>query len=221
MRKTFYHGSEHIIRSPRFGVGNAYNDFGLGFYCAENRAQAAEWAVSRDRNGFVSAYTIELDGLRVINLCSSGYTLLNWISVLFNFREFGVASSASYPARDYIMKNYAVDIQGCDCMIGYRADNSCFALTQDFLSGKISYQALRKAVAGSSANRQFVLKSNRAFDRISFTGHEAALFRDHYPVKASRELKAMRVTPSETGKHDLYITQLVEEDIKPYDPRLR
>ena len=98
MSINIYHGSEIIVRQPRFGAGRAYNDFGLGFYCTEYREHAAEWAVSSGRNGFVSAYSLDTSGLRVINLCGPQYTALHWIYILLNYREFDIPSRMLQPA---------------------------------------------------------------------------------------------------------------------------
>ena len=221
MRKTIYHGSERIVRSPGFGAGNAFNDFGLGFYCCEQAGPAAEWAVSYDRNGFVTEYTIETDGLRIVNLCSSQYCALHWLYVLQSFREFENSSPLVHRAKEYINKNFAVDHQGCDCMIGWRADNSCFALAQDFLEGSLPYRSFSRALSASDSNRQFVLKSNRAFERISFTGFESALSAGHYPEAASRELRILKEAKVPHARDDLFIGKLIEEDVKAYDLRLR
>ena len=61
MDKKIYHGGKRIVRTPAFGIGRQYNDFGLGFYCAEYPQYAAEWAVGSGRNGFISAYSIDAD----------------------------------------------------------------------------------------------------------------------------------------------------------------
>ena len=221
MRKTIYHGSDRIVRAPGFGAGSASNDFGLGFYCCGQAGPAAEWAVSYDRNGFVSAYSIETDGLRIVNLCSTQYCALHWLYVIQSFREFGSSSPLAHRAKEYINRNFAVDHQGCDCMTGWRADNSCFALAQDFLEGRISYRSLSRALASDDANRQFVLKSNRAFERISYTGCETALAADHWPGAVSRELRILKEAKPSCGRGDLFIDRLIEEDVKPYDMRLR
>jgi hypothetical protein len=221
MRIDIYHGSETAVRQPRFGVGRAYNDFGLGFYCTESREYAAEWAVSSGRNGFVSAYTLDTSGLRVINLCGPQYTAMHWLCILLNFREFDVAAPLSQQAREYINRNYAVDYQGCDCISGYRADDVCFTFAREFLSGGISYQSMDRQLRGSSANREFVLKSNRAFDRIMYSGHETALVSVCYPVRSARELSALRSMKASAGRNDLFITDMIREEVKPYDPRLR
>lgn len=221
MDKKIYHGSSRIVRPPKFGSGNQYNDFGLGFYCSETPQHAAEWAVRSGRNGFVSGYSINTDGLRIINLCGPQYSPLHWISLLLSFREFDMFQPSARSAREYINRYYSVDHQGIDCIIGYRADNSCFMFVQDFLDGRLSYQSLRQALTGDPANRQFVLKSNRAFDRISFTGYETALAAEYYPAGASREFRMLSSILSRRESSGLYITQMTEEDIKPYDLRLQ
>ena len=218
---SIYHGSEITVRQPRFGAGHAYNDFGLGFYCTEHKEYAAEWATASGRNGFVSAYSLDTSGLRIINLCGPQYTALHWLQVLLNYREFDVAAPLSQQAREYIGRYFSVDYQGCDCITGFRADDVCFAFAKDFLSGKLSYHSLDAYLRSSSSNREFVLKSNRAFDRITYTGNEPALRRISYPAFAARELAALRSIEPSSGRGDIFISDLIREEVKPYDPRLR
>ena len=220
MNKKIYHGGERIVRTPAFGTGRPYNDFGLGFYCTEYPQYAAEWAVRTGRNGFVSSYMIDTEGLRIINLCSSQYNPLHWLGLLFNYREFDLSSDTAYRASEYINKYYSVDHQACDCIIGYRADNRCFMFAQDFLNAKLSYLSFRSALTGDDSNRQFVLKSNRAFDRIIFAGYEPALRDTSYPAGRSRELRYMKSIKSSEGNNDFFITDLIEEEVRPYDTRL-
>ncbi|MBE6027255.1 MAG: DUF3990 domain-containing protein [Clostridiales bacterium] len=217
MERKIYHGSDHIVRTPVFGAGRPFNDFGLGFYCAEYPEYAAEWAVESDRNGFVSAYSIDPDGLRAINLCGPQYNVLHWLSLLLAFREFDMSSDTAHRAREYINKYYSVDYQSCDCITGYRADNRLFMFAQEFLDGRLAYQDLKRLVSGNS-NRQFVLKSNRAFDRVSFSGYRPALSEDSYPVRRSRELRAIKSLKQSSG--GLFITDLIEQEVRPYDSRL-
>ena len=220
MIRKIYHGSSRIVRTPGFGEGRQYNDFGLGFYCSEYPQYAAEWSVETDRNGFVSAYGMECDGLRIINLCGPQYTPLHWLSLLFDYREFDYFSAVSRRSREYINKYFSVDHQGCDCIVGYRADNSCFMFAQDFLDGRLSYQALKNALTSDMSNRQFVLKSNRAFDRARFDGYETALSRDCYPVKVSRELRFIKNVRNSKFKNEFFVTDLLDQEVSPYDTRL-
>lgn len=221
MDKRIYHGGAKIVRTPAFGIGRPYNDFGLGFYCTEYPQYAAEWAVGPGRNGFVSAYSIDTDGLRIINLCSSQYNPLHWLGLLFNYREFDLSSDTAYRAKEYINKHFPIDNQASDCIIGYRADNRCFMFAQNFLDAKLSYMSFRSALQSDDSNRQFVLKSNRAFDRIIFAGYEAVLRETSFPVRQSREIKYMKSVKPFTDGNDFFITDLIEGAIKPYDTRLR
>lgn len=217
---SIYHGSEHIVRRPEFGMGNAYNDFGLGFYCSESARGAAGWATGKGRNGFVSAYNINTDRLRVINLCSSQFTLLHWLAVLFNFREFDFSSAIARSAREYINRDFSLDIQGSDCIIGYRADDICFKFAQDFINGVMSYQSLKIHMIGSDRNRQFVLKSNRAFESITFAGYEPALSDAYYAEDYAREIRALRSAKPFINKNDFFIDRMIDEEISAYDTRL-
>ena len=91
MKKTVYHGSDHIIERPKYGYGKIYNDYGVGFYCTENQNMAKEWGVSADKNGYANRYEIECDGLKVLNLNMRDYTMLHWLTILlmqeFSLRE--------------------------------------------------------------------------------------------------------------------------------------
>lgn len=228
MQRTIYHGSSQVIRTPRFGSGAAGNDYGLGFYCTEDPSLAGEWAVSRGRNGFINRFTIETGGLRIINLNSPQYCILHWLSVLLNHREFDSVSSSVYQAREYIRSVFSVDYQNCDCMVGFRSDNSNFLFAQTFLNGDISYRQLNDAVRMNDTGRQFVLKSNRAFDRILFYGYTVAHNEEYCPAMYSRDSRAMERfasltagSPADGRADELYAGQIVSERIQPYDPRLR
>ena len=215
-----YHGSDKIVQAPRFGIGRTNNDFGLGFYCTYSEELAAEWAVSPNRDGFVSVYAFDDTGLRIIDLCSSQYTILHWLSLLMNYREFDPGSAILHRAREYIIRNFPVDYQSCDCIAGYRADDINFTLARMFLDGELSFQELRRRLQDNSAGRQFVLKSNRAFERISYVGYITSSS-DVYPAKTAREIKILSEVQKRLNKSGMYIDRMISEDIKSYDPRLQ
>ena len=226
MKRTIYHGSDQIVRTPRFGSGTAANDYGLGFYCTDNPVLAAEWASGRTKNGFINTYTIETSGLRIINLNNPEYCILHWLSVLLSFREFDAATSSVYQAKDYIRSAFGVEYQNCDCMIGFRADDCNFLFAQSFLNGEISYKQLNDAIRLSDTGRQFVLKSNRAFDRVLFNGYEIAWAGQTHPSAAARQRSAMQRFADISGKVEsrtdrtLYVSDIVSQRIQPYDSRL-
>ena len=50
-----YHGSDHVVDRPLYGVGNPDNGYGSGFYTTEYPVRAEEWALLYgDEDAFVS-----------------------------------------------------------------------------------------------------------------------------------------------------------------------
>lgn len=223
--KIIYHGSKDIIEKPKFGKGKPYNDYGLGFYCTENLALAKEWAVDIGRDGYANIYEIDDSRLSVLNLNDEQYTILHWLAILLENRHFDSPSSLSHEAKEYILHNFSVDYKSYDVIIGYRADDSYFSFAQDFLNGTISYRQLNNAMHLGNLGQQFVLKSKKAFDLISFIGYENASFNEWYSRKENRD-KAARRDYFDTEKNkrlrgDIYITQIIDEEMTADDSRLR
>ena len=73
--------------------------------------------------------------------------------------------------------------------------------------------------------QQFVLKSREAFERISFEGYEIAESAEWYVKKMSRDRAARReyfnVERNRIDRNDIFITQILTEEMKPDDARLR
>ena len=167
-------------------------------------------------------------GQRILDLGSPQYCILHWLGILLNFREFDTLNSRAYQARDYIRTAFAISQQNYDCIIGPSADNVNFTFAQAFLNGEISYRLLRESVRSSGPDRQFVLRSNRAFDRLLFTGYDTVKSIRESPARISREHKALRhlahamsAGPGRKSSPELYIAQIMDENIREYDPRLR
>lgn len=223
--KIIYHGSKDIIEKPKFGKGKPYNDYGLGFYCTENLALAKEWAVDIGRDGYANIYEIDDSRLSVLNLNDEQYTILHWLAILLENRHFDSPSSLSHEAKEYILNNFSVDYKSYDVIIGYRADDSYFSFAQDFLNSTISYRQLNNAMHLGNLGQQFVLKSKKAFDLISFIDYENASFNEWYSRKENRD-KAARRDYFDTEKNkrlrgDIYITQIIDEEMNGNDARLR
>ncbi len=225
MIKNLYHGSEHVIETPVFGYGKPYNDYGPGFYCTESPEMAREWSVGREHDGFVNCYELDCEGLTILDLNAPEYGILSWLAILLQNREFDIPSGLALEAKEYLLANFAPDYSQYDIMIGYRADDSYFSFAQDFINGTISYRQLGNAMHLGKLGQQFVLKSEPAFARIRFTGSEEARRDEWYAKKMLRDQSARReyfnVERNRRQRGDLYIAQIIDEEMKPYDPRLR
>ncbi len=225
MTKKLYHGSLNIIEKPIYGYGKTYNDYGLGFYCTDNLEMAKEWGVGNNQNGYANCYELDCASLNVLDLNDSSFCILHWLSILLENREFDIPSGLTLETKKYLLNNFSVDYSKCDIIIGYRADDSYFSFAQDFINGTISYQQLCKAMYLGKLGQQFVLKSKESFDRLKFLGYEIAQSGEWYQKKILRDRTARReyfdVEKNKWHPDDLYITQIMSEEMKSNDNRLR
>ena len=224
MQKTIYHGSQNKIEKPIFGYGKAYNDYGLGFYCTEELDLAKEWAVDFKQDGFVNHYILDMTGLNVLYLNNEPYCTLHWLALLLVNRRFDASAGLARSAKEYILDNFLLDISGYDVIVGYRADDSYFSFAQDFISGTISYRQLNNAMYLGNVGEQIVLKSKNAFDAITFVEAKCVSANEWYAKKATRDNEARNayfsLERNRYQKGDLYITQILDEEMKADDPRL-
>lgn len=225
MTKKIYHGSEYIIEQPMYGFGKKYNDYGLGFYCTEESDMAREWSVSYQRDGYANAYEIDCADLKILDLNSDDYCILHWLAILLENREFDEHSALGHEAKQYILEHFKVDYEKYDIIIGYRADDSYFSFAQDFINGTISYRQLNNALHLGNLGQQFVLKSEKAFKQIQFRGADVALAEKWYAKKELRDKSARReyfdLERNRRQKGDIYITQIMDEEMRADDLRLR
>lgn len=85
-----YHGSSEIVKQPVYGKGKPYNDYGIGFYCTEHLELAKEWACTKNIDGFVNEYELDLTHLKVLHL--SEYSILHWLALLMVNRRFRIST---------------------------------------------------------------------------------------------------------------------------------
>ena len=157
-----YHGSDKIINSPQYGFGNPYNDYGLGFYCTEDKELAKEWACPEARNGVANKYELDMDNFKILDLQSDQYHVLNWIAILLKNRVFVKKTPIAKAAEKYILEEFLPATEGYDIISGYRADDSYFSYAKDFLNNAISVEQLEYAMRLGELGNQIVLVSKRA-----------------------------------------------------------
>jgi hypothetical protein len=219
---TIYHGSENVITKPIFGVGNSQNDYGKGFYCTEDKELSKEWACKRNTDGFSNCYELNTDGLKICNL-NDDYNILNWLALLTKYRGYWQRKSIAEEAKFFLQENYLIDISEFDVIIGYRADDSYFSFVQDFIMGTISLQKLSMAMKLGDLNDQIVLKSQRAFEQLSFVSYEKAEAAKYYHEMVGRDKKARKayldLRPATSILDEVYILDIMRGDVS--DDKLR
>ncbi|MFA6843579.1 MAG: DUF3990 domain-containing protein [Bacilli bacterium] len=192
MNKVFlYHGSCRIIEKPIFNFGKKYNDYGLGFYCTQNIEIAKEWAcIDNQTIGFVNKYEIDLDKLTVLDLTNDKYTILNWLSILFKYRNFDLKNDFQIKAKKFLIYNFYIDIAKYDIVIGYRADDSYFQFVKDFINNTISIEKLSDAMRLGNLGKQVVLISQKAFNSVSFINYSIIDNEIYFTKRIARDKKA-------------------------------
>lgn len=221
---VLYHGSPEIIEVPIFGKGKSYNDYGKGFYCTQHIELAKEWACTEGTDGYANRYEIETDGLKILNLSDEKYTILHWLALLMKNRKGRLSTPIMKRGKEYLLEHYLPDISEYDVIIGYRADDSYFSFAKSFVNNAISLKQLGNAMRLGKLGEQFVLKSQKAFDTIKFLDYTVADNTEYYFKRKTRDDEARAAYYKELENEDLdgiFMRDIIREDIKPNDPRLR
>ena len=219
---NLYHGSERIIEKPEFDVGRINNDFGLGFYCTESNELAKEWAVSSLEDGFSNCFSLDTEYLRIIDLNSPDFSILNWIAVLVEHRLFSIKNPIARRAKQYLIDNFGINVNAFDAVIGYRADDSYFDFAESFINNSITVDQLASAMMLGKLGQQVVIKSRFAFSKLEFKGFEIAR-KDHFYMKRKArndEANSMYFRLLEKDDDGLYIQDIIKGGIGNDDPRI-
>ena len=221
---VLYHGSPEIIEKPIYGKGKAYNDYGKGFYCTEILELAKEWACTEGVDGYANQYEIETDNLRILNLSADEYTILHWLALLMTYRKLRLSTPVMKRGAEWLKEHFLVDIDDYDAIIGYRADDSYFSFARAFVNNEISLGQLSHAMRLGKLGEQFVLKSPKAFESTKFVSYKSADNTVDYARRKVRDDEARAGFFAELEKEDidgLYMRDIIREEVKADDPRLR
>lgn len=223
---TLYHGSKSIIEKPTLRGGKETNDYGYGFYCTKEIQLANEWACPDNNDGYANKYLLDLEGLNVLDLSDKKYNILNWIALLLQYRIPKGLNPNDEQARDYIINNFSVDLTDIDVIIGYRADDSYFSFARDFVKNAITVSQLSRAMELGKLGIQVVLHSEKAFNNLTYINSTIAENETYYTKRVARDLQAREEYQNTTrntkvDKDDLFIMDIIRQEVKNDDPRIQ
>lgn len=224
--KILYHGSKDIIERPTLKGGKETNDYGYGFYCTENIELANEWACPDNNDGYANKYELDMADLIVLDLTKPEYNILNWIALLLQFRVPKGMTPNDEMAREYILKNFSIDLTKVDVIIGYRADDSYFSFARDFLKNTITVAQLSRAMELGKLGIQVVLHSQKAFEKLKYIESTIADNETYYTKRHARDLlerEEYRETTrlSSVKQNDLFVMDIIRQEVKNDDPRIQ
>ena len=224
--KILYHGSKEVIKNPTLRGGKESNDYGYGFYCTENIELANEWACPDNNDGYANKYELDMTGLNVLDLTKPEYNILNWMALLLQFRIPKGMTPNDEMAREYILKNFSIDLTKVDVIIGYRADDSYFSFARDFLKNTITVAQLSRAMELGKLGIQVVLHSEKAFEQLKYIESTIADNETYYTKRRARDLIAKEeyreaTKLSSVTQDDLFIMDIIRQEVKNDDPRIQ
>lgn len=215
-----YHGSTDTINAPRLGLGKKNNDYGSGFYCTRERDLAGEWACkSLQSNGYINEYSINLKGLKVLDLTK--YNILHWMALLVNNRTFTINKPIRLQGKEYLLENFLIDTSEYDLIIGYRADDSYFSFAEDFLDNSITVRHLESAMKLGKLGLQYVLISDKAFGNLAFTNSYFVDANEFYTKFIERDTLARKSYDSskistQINSDDVFLMDIIRRGIKEW-----
>jgi len=184
-----YHGTSEKNFEPYFGGGRGYHDYGNGFYTTENIEAAKEWACQGQHgSSFVYAYELDLESLNLLNLDENN--TLAWVSVLMTHRRSKKIRGAALERCNKMIERYGIDVSKYDLVRGFRANDSYFQFTTDFVTDTITLETLMKSIVAGDLGKQVCLKSEKAYmqlgkqvDVVTISGEDYERYHNRYLTK--------------------------------------
>jgi len=188
---TLYHGTNKKNFEPRFGGGREYHDYGNGFYTTEDVEAAKEWACQGVHDlAFLYVYEFNVSGLSVLSLDEN--KTLAWVSVLMAHRRSKKIRGAALERCNKMIERYGLDVSKYDLIRGFRANDSYFQFTTDFVTDTITLETLIKSIVAGDLGMQVCVKSEKAYsqlgkhiDVIAISGTDYEQYHNRYLTKDS------------------------------------
>lgn len=218
-----FHGSPVEIPKPLLSKGKPNNDYGRGFYCTEDIELAREWACKgAEPPGFANAYELSVDDLSILNLSAPEYTILNWIAVLLANRTFNLDTDIALEVRNYLMANFMPPVSKVDVVIGYRADDSYFSYADSFVNNALSLRRLDEALHLGRLGMQVALRTERAFERLTYRGSEPVPWDEYHPRYVARDSDARSqwrdvVRKGARAADDMFAVDIIRRNLRHGD----
>ena len=196
----FYYGADRKVEKPiyNYSESSPNNDYGKGFYLTKEKEKAELWASQYD-DGYCIKYDLDMKGLNVLYLNSSTEEeIMLWISILVNNR-FSKEEIENYKDTiKWLNAHYHINLDDYDVIVGYRADDSYFLYSRDFVANELSIDALARAMKLGKLGLQYCLKSEKAFQKIKTIEYTKIEKNNNYSVFREK----IRQEYIETKKND-------------------
>ena len=183
----FYYGADKLLITPKFNEGNPSNDYGLGFYLTKDKNVEKLWASKFINGGYLIEYEVEVEKLKILHLATiEDKDVLTWLALLVSHRFSKEERKENEMSIKWLEEHFPFSLGEYDVIVGYRADDSYFDYSRDFISNNLSLEILKDAMRLGRLGTQFVLMSEKAFNHIKYVKSEIILHSDEYRLFRAR-----------------------------------
>jgi hypothetical protein len=160
-----YHGTADNNLIPRFGGGRDFNDYGKGFYTTEDLNAAKEWACQGElHSSYVYKFELDTTDMSILNLDEN--KVLEWVSILMSYRRGKRIRGAALERCLNLIERYSINIEKYDVVRGFRANDSYFQFTADFVTDTITLETLSRSIKAGDLGYQVCIKSEKAYQNL-------------------------------------------------------
>ena len=176
----YYYGADCLLTKPIFNKGNPSNDYGLGFYLTPDKEMARLWA-SKFEKGYLIEFDVDVSKLKIMQLATiNDEDILRWLSILITHRFSKEEREENKTNIEWLINHYPFTLGDYDVIIGYRADDSYFDYSRDFVKNDLSLELLKDAMRIGKLGVQFVLMSKKSFEHIKYIKSEPVPHTNEY-----------------------------------------
>lgn len=151
-----YHGSTDLVKEPEIRKGDAFLDFGIGFYTTTSYEQAERWArIKMRRNnaniGYVAIYEFDFEkAQKELNIIRFENADKDWLTFVVNNRKRKIVND------------------NADMHIGPVADDNVYQSIRLFETGAYDAEYTVKKLKTEVLHDQWTLHTNKILEHLKF-----------------------------------------------------
>lgn len=222
---SIFHGSFYVKKEVEFDNIFVNFDFGKGLYASFDEEVGKQIFSRFKSNSFFYHYSLETDGLKVLNFYDKKYSLLNFVATLTKYRIINFLRTYNIESVHYLIDNFAIDIEPYDIIIYPRTENSNFDFILSFVRNGMSYQTMKKFLDLSEEAKCIAIIKEDVLKMVELNKIEYLDCKAPYERYVRNDLKMRNKLKiaSKRGlpeKNALFIDDIMKGGIKNNDSRL-
>ena len=179
---------------------------------SDDKDIARLWASKNPSDGFLMEYEVAMSKLNILYLDDqSEENILKWITILVSHRFSRFEIDKYKTTINALNDKYSFDTSNYDMIVGYRADDSYFQYSRDFVADDLSLETLSKAMKLGNLGKQYVLISENSFNHITLNKYEEVKASNEYELFRKQTNKQYHQLKKEDNINNTYIRDILRK----------